>query len=201
MIADTDVRPPGDQAGTANPAENVDRIREILFGSRMREYTQRFLQIEERLAREAAELKAEVGRRLESADARSRQETDSLADRLNAERGERAESTDRISRELSDSVRLLDRRVRQTSDQIARDLRELRQFTLERHKSLSDEVTQALAAQRTLESRRMDEMRASAVSRFDLADLLTELALRLRGEFHVPGEGNSADGGEDKRGS
>ena len=66
MIAETAVPPPGDQAAAPNPAENVDRIREILFGSRMREYAQQFLQMEDRLARETAELKAEFGRRMES---------------------------------------------------------------------------------------------------------------------------------------
>src|SRR5260370_21342581 len=97
MIAETAVPPPGDQTTTPNPAENVDRIREILFGSRMREYSQRFLEMEERLVRETAELKAEFGRRVESLEARSLQELDSLADRLVTERSDRAESEGRIS--------------------------------------------------------------------------------------------------------
>jgi hypothetical protein len=201
MIAESDLRTPTDQTTTPNPTENVDRIRDIIFGSRMREYAQRFQQIEEQLARESADLKGEFGRRLESVEARNRQETDSLTDRLNTERTERAESTERISRELNDSVRLLDRRLRQFDEQMAKDLRELRQLTLDHHKSLSNELTQALAAQVALEGRRSDELRASAVNRFDLADLLAELALRLRGEFHAPGEGNSVNGGEDKRGA
>ena len=201
MIAETDQRPPGDQTATPNPTENVDRIRDIIFGSRMREYAQRFQQIEERLAQQSADLKAEFGSRLESVEAHSRQESDSLTDRLNTERGERAESTDRISRELNDSLRQMDRRLRQIDEQLAKDLRELRQFTLDRHKSLSDEMKKALGTHATLEGRRLDELREHAANRFDLADLLTELALRLRGEFRIPGEGNSADAAEDKRGS
>ena len=50
MIAETAVPPPGDQAAAPNPAENVERIREILFGSRMREYAQQFLQFGKRPA-------------------------------------------------------------------------------------------------------------------------------------------------------
>jgi len=198
MITETEVRPPGDQTTTPNPAENVDRIREILFGSRMREYAQRFLQIEERLVRETADLKAEYGRRLESLEAQNRQESASLMGRLNTERRERAESAERISRELSESVKSLDRRLRYTDEQVSKDVRELRQLMFDRHRSLSDELTRSLATQGTLQNRRIDELQAHALDRFELADLLTELALRLRGEFRIPGEGNSADAGEDK---
>ena len=196
MIAETDVRPPSDQ--TQDSAGNVDRIRDILFGSRMREYAQRFQQIEERLAHESAELKAEWGRRLESVEAHRRQESDALTDRLNTERTERAESLERAFRELNDSLRLLDRRLRQAEEQVAKDLRDLRQFALDHQRSLSEELTQSLSAQGTAHCRRMDEFQSSSVNRFDLADLLTEWALRLRGEFRVPGEGTSADGGEGK---
>ena len=123
-----------------------------------------------------------------STETHSRQQSDSLADRLNAERTERAESVDRVTRELSDSVRLLDRRLRQTDEQTAKELRELSQSMLDRHRSLSDEVTQAMGALGASQNRRVEELRASAVDRFALADLLAEVALRLRGEFRIPEE-------------
>ncbi len=198
MIAETAVPPVGDQTAAPNPAENVDRIREILFGSRMREYAQQFRQIEDRLVRETAELKAEFGRQLESLEASNRQVLDSLSDRLNAERDDRAESQERISRELSDSIKSLDRRQRISDDGAARDLREIRQSTIDRHLSLSEELRQAIAASGLLHGRRLEEVRANALDRFALADLLAELALRIRGDLHIAGEGNSTDAGADK---
>jgi hypothetical protein len=198
MIAEPPVHPAAGQTATPNPAENVDRIREILFGSQMREFAQRFLQIEERLTRETGELKAEFGRRLESSEAHHQQQVASLADRLNAERTERAEAVDRIARELSDSVRLLDRRLRQADEQVAKDLRELSQVVLDRHRSLSDELMQSLTAANTQHSRRLEDLRTSAVDRFTLADMLTEFALRLRGELHLPGAGDSTHDGADR---
>jgi hypothetical protein len=198
MIAETDVHPPGDQTAAPESGQNVERIRDILFGSQMREYAQRFLQMEERLAQETAQLRAEFDRRMVSTETHSRQQSDSLADRLNAERTERAESVDRVTRELSDSVRLLDRRLRQTDEQTAKELRELSQSMLDRHRSLSDEVTQAMGALGASQNRRVEELRASAVDRFALADLLAEVALRLRGEFRIPEEGDSPNAGADK---
>jgi DNA anti-recombination protein RmuC len=198
MIAEVPVESPGGQTITPNPAENVDRIREILFGPQMREYAQRFLQIEERLSHETGELKAEIGRRLESTEAHSQQQSDSLADRLNTERTERAETVERIFREISDSFRLLDRRLRQADEQVSKDLRELSQLVLDRHRSLSDQLTQSLNNAGALHNRRLDELRATVIDRFTLADLLAEFALRLRGEFRIPGEKDSPHAGADR---
>jgi hypothetical protein len=197
MIAETVVPPPGEQAAGSNPSENVDRIREILFGSRMREYAQHFLQIEDRLARETAGLKAELDRRFESQGAQNRQALDALSDRLTRERDERTESEERISREFGDSIRSLDRRQRQADDSVAKELRELRQSIIERHLSLSDDLRKSLEAAATLYGRRHEELRANAVDRLAFADLLAELALRIRGDRRLPGEGNSIDAGAD----
>src|SRR5215510_8427023 len=105
------------------PGENVDRIRDILFGAQMREYAQRFRQLEERIARETGELKAEVRRHLEFVESHTRQETEALAERLGSERSERAESAERISRELSEAVKSLEERLRQSDDQVSKELR------------------------------------------------------------------------------
>jgi uncharacterized protein with von Willebrand factor type A (vWA) domain len=188
---------PGSQTGVPGPTENVDRIREILFGSQMREYGQRFVQLEEKLIRETGELKAEVRRRLDSLETLMRQEVEALANRLGTERTERTESGDRISREFNEQVRSLERRFNQSEEQVSKDLRELRQVTVERNRSLTEELTEAIANAEKLQNRRLEELRASAVDRFALANFLTELGLRVRGEFHVTGIGDSADAGAD----
>jgi hypothetical protein len=189
---------PGSHAGVPGPTENVDRIREILFGSQMREYGQRFVQLEERLVKETGELKAEVRRRLDSLEAYVRQEVEALANRLSAERGERTESGERLAREFGEMIKSIERRLTQSDEQVSKNLRELRQLILERTRSLTEELTQTITNADTLQARRHEELRASTVDRFALASFLTELGLRIRGEFHVPGVGDSADAGADR---
>lgn len=168
-------------------SENVDRIREILFGSQMREYEQRFKQLEERLFRETGELKTEVRRRLESLETYVKQEVEALSNRLKSERNERTEMVDRISREADGAVRAVERRLVQSDEQVSKDMRDLRQLVLERHRNLSDELTQCISKLEMLQSRRLEELRGSAVDRMALASLLTEVALRIRGESLVSG--------------
>jgi hypothetical protein len=177
--------PPAHNHHPIGPSENVDRIREIIFGTQMREYGQRFAQLEERLLRETGELKTEVRRRLDSLEAYTRQEVEALSKRLGAERNERVEATDRLSRDAADSNRSFERRLSQSDEQVSNDMRELRQLLLDRHRALSDELTQCLSKLELLQNRRLDELRGNAVDRVALASLLGEVALRIQGESLV----------------
>ena len=186
------------QVGARSPTENVDRIREILFGSQMREYGQRFAQIEERLLHETGELKADVRCRLDSLEAYTKQELSQLSERLGTERTERTESAARISQDLTDSVKSLEKRLMQAEDRAGRDLREFRQLTFDHLKGLLDDLTQRIGTLQESQNRRIDEMSSTTVDRLAFANLLSELALRIRGEFAVQGMGDSTDAGENR---
>jgi hypothetical protein len=47
----------------------------------------------------------------------------------------------------------------------------------------------------SLQNRHTEELRASTIDRFALANLLTEVAMRIRNEFGVIGLGEACDGG------
>ena len=53
-------------AGVVDEAGKVDRIRDILFGPQMRDYDSRFQKLEERLTREAGELRGELQHQLQA---------------------------------------------------------------------------------------------------------------------------------------
>src|SRR5271157_4356339 len=97
-------KPSGVEAAVAETAEasgaSVDKIRDILFGSQIKNYESRFARLEETLARETAELKETMRRRFESVEGFFRKEADSLSVRLKAEREERTETLKNIAREL-----------------------------------------------------------------------------------------------------
>ncbi len=195
---ETDAQPknaPAVQTGIPGPAENVDRIREILFGSQMRGYEQRFSQLEERLLRETSELKSEFRRRLDSLEGYTRQEIACLSDRQKTERAERTEAVDRILRDLGEATRGLERRLAESSEQASKDLRELRHFMMDQHRNLSDELTQCVGKMEILQNHRLEELRTDTMDRLALANLLGEVALRIRGEFRVPGIEDAAHAG------
>ena len=71
---------------SAPEAASVDKIRDIIFGSQIKNYEARFLRLEENLNRETAELKETMRRRFESIEAFFKSESEALAARLRSER-------------------------------------------------------------------------------------------------------------------
>ena len=69
---------PNQTNGTLDESQNVDRIRNILFGSQMRDYDGRFQRLEERLVRDAAEVRSDLQKRLEALEAFMKGEVESL---------------------------------------------------------------------------------------------------------------------------
>ncbi|MDB6154653.1 MAG: hypothetical protein JWL90_3106, partial [Chthoniobacteraceae bacterium] len=68
--------------GGIDESGNVDRIRNILFGSQMRDYDGRFQRLEEKLVRDAAELRVDLQKRIEGLEEFIKSEVESLATRL-----------------------------------------------------------------------------------------------------------------------
>ena len=120
-------------------AGNVDKIRDILFGSQMRDYEKKFIRLEERLGKESAELREDMKRRFASLETFIKNEVDALSDRLKTEQSERAESGKELARELKDTNKAWEKKTGQMDDQSAKAQRELRQHILEESKRLADD--------------------------------------------------------------
>ena len=120
------------QEATIAVSENVEKIRDILFGSNIREYDRRFSQMEAKIAGEGAEIREDVRRRLVSLEAYLKQEIASLTERLGAERTDRAEADEKSTCDLSDMAKSADRRHRALVDQSGRVQQELNQEIVNR---------------------------------------------------------------------
>src|SRR5579863_8969892 len=81
-------------------AGNVDKIRDILFGSQMRDYETRFARLEEALVKETAEIRESHRRRLDQLEQHIKHEFEALEARIKSERDERSDTSSQHSREL-----------------------------------------------------------------------------------------------------
>jgi DNA anti-recombination protein RmuC len=167
-------------------AGNVDKIRDILFGSQMRDYEKKFLRLEERLGKEAAELREDMKRRFASLETFIKNEVDALSDRLKAEQAERAESAKELTRDLKDSHKAWEKRAGQMDDQSAKAQRELRQHILEESRRLGEDIEARHKSVTTALQREAQELRSLLTDRLALADLFAEVSLRLKNEFKMP---------------
>ena len=175
------------QNGNVDETGNVDRIRNILFGSQMRDYDGRFQKLEERLAREAGELRGELQRHLQALEAFMKGESESMSNRLKAEQSERGQAVERLAHEMTETAKGLELKINNLDSQAAKDIRDLREQLLEQSKALSAEMKDKHDQMKGHLDREAGQIRDAMTGREALAEMLTEVALRLKNEFRVPG--------------
>ncbi len=173
--------------GHIEESGNVDRIRDILFGSQMRDYDGRFQRLEERLVREAGELRSDVQKRLETLEGFIKSETESMLNRLKNEQAERGHAVERLVRDLAETARSFEMKLGMLDDQTGRDLRDLRQQLLEQSKALTADIKDKHEQIKAGLNSEAQQIRGAMTGRESLAEMFNEVALRLKGEFRVPG--------------
>ncbi len=174
------------EAAIAASTGNVDKIRDILFGSNMRDYDQRFARLEDRLLQEAAELREEIKRRFAALENYVKGEVNSLHDDLKAARAERVETDREIVREQKEINKAVEKRELQIEEAASKAIRDVRQQLLEEAKRLTNEIEEKHKDISGRLSRDSAEQRDRATDRRSLADLFDLMAVRLRDEEEAP---------------
>ena len=121
-------------------AGNLDKVRDILFGAQVRDADRRFAKLEERFAKETADLKEDVRKRLGVLEQFVKHEVESLAERLKDEHDARTDADKDLSRELRDAQKANEKKFGQIDDHVGKVQRELRQQLLETQQKISDEI-------------------------------------------------------------
>jgi hypothetical protein len=165
---------------------NIDQIRDIIFGAHLREFTSRLdkseadiaavqQEVSDRLSELKSVLAIELRAAVESIDKRLK----TISATTQEESADLRQQFDRINRKFTNSIETLDETVEaqrvalrdelaQTRDSLQSETRELRSLVLEeldRHFSI---------------------LREDKISKDDMAELLFELGMRLKGSEFVP---------------
>ncbi len=165
---------------------NIDKIRDILFGSQSRDFERRFSRMEERLSNDISEMRDDVRKRLESLEEYIKSEVKSLTERLGGEQNSRADAVKSLSDDLKDLSHNFDKKVTNLNDQSAKSESEFRQQMLAQSRSLSDEIQKKHSESQTSLNREAEKIRDEKTDRTALAELFTEMAMRLTGDFNLP---------------
>jgi hypothetical protein len=166
---------------------NVDKIRDILFGSQMRDYETRFAGLEEALLKETAEIRESNRRRFDQLENYIKAEFEAVQTRFKSERDDRSDMGSQQSRELKEVSEALSRRLRDLDDRSAAVERDLRAQLLNQSKDLGDQLRARHDEIANLLEKRFQELRHGKTDRAALATLFTEVALRLSDQFEIPG--------------
>lgn len=174
-------------AGDLASGGNLDKIRDILFGTQMRDMDKHFARLEERLQKDIAELKEETRGRYESLEVFLKKEMESVSEQLKAEQNTRHAALQALVQDLKETAKTFEQRTQQVEEHIVKTQRELRQHILDQSRTLRDEFWDRYRELSETTDRGMQELRAEKTDRATLAVLLTELAMRLGNEYLLPG--------------
>jgi archaellum component FlaC len=180
-----------DRNGETEESAKIDRIRDVLFGSQVRDYDNRLQRLDERLAKEAAEARADLQKRLEALENALKGEVESVSNHLNAERLERRVAIEKLARGLAETARALDLKLRKLDEQAAREIHNLRRQLVEQSKLLNEEIQETAEKQEQMQAdlnRDTAQIRGAMTGREAMAEMLSEVALRRRQRngFHPP---------------
>jgi molybdopterin converting factor small subunit len=160
-------------------SNNLDKVREILFGNQVREVEKRFARLEERLVKEFTDVRDETRKRLDALEIYLKKEVDSLTERLKNEQTERNAAVQTLSEEHRNIAISLEKKFAQFDEKTTNSQRDLREQILNQSKSLQDDLRQKYEEILALLEREAQELRRDKIDSSKLAALFTDLAIRL----------------------
>ncbi|MGB3200381.1 MAG: hypothetical protein WBA99_05740 [Nodosilinea sp.] len=172
---------------------NIDQIRDILFGSQLRDHNSRLEQIESNLSGfqqeirdRTEEVKQVLTTELQASVEGLEKKLKSLALKDNEEKVDLRQQLDLLSKRLSSNVQRLDETVDEQTSSLRDD------FLANREKLQEDILTLRNQIYEELE-RRVSALTDTKIAKEDMAEMLFELGLRLKGTEFVPQLRQAAD--------
>ncbi|HEY9810781.1 MAG TPA: hypothetical protein V6D13_15740 [Halomicronema sp.] len=172
---------------------NIDQIRDILFGSLLREYGSRFEKIESDIALlqqemhdYASQVKSVLSTELRAAIESFEKRLKSLSLSSQEETADLRQQVDRVNRKFTTTIESLDESVDKQINLMREEFYNSRERLQEDVRSLRNQVFDELNG-------RLSVMREAKVSRDDMAEILFELGMKLKGTEFVPELKQAAD--------
>lgn len=172
---------------------NIDQIRDILFGSQLRDYNTRLEQVEttvsvlqQEIRDRTDELKQSMFKEIQVAVDALDKKIKSLTLKDNEEKVDIRQQLDRLSKRLSANVTTLDETIDKQTSTLRDDLTTSREKLQGDILDLRNQIFEEL-------DKRIANLTQSKIARADMAEILFEVGLRLKGSEFVPELKEAAD--------
>ncbi|MDR0310413.1 MAG: hypothetical protein LBJ21_02385 [Acidobacteriota bacterium] len=173
---------------------SMNQVRDLLFGTQLRDIETRFQRQEARFQREVADAKEALKARLDSLENFMRSETASLVHRINTEAAERdaalkteqrerAEAFNTLAGNIAAAEKTLERRIAALSSTLDNAEQEIRKLMQSETNSLNNKIDEKYAAALNVISETASQIRHDMVNRSTLSNMFTEMAVKLSNQW------------------
>ncbi len=169
-------------AGMDDGGQNLNKVRDILFGADMRTIEERLTFLEQRLTDEASRIREDADQRFERLESALRQELAAVGDQLQAERSERTDEAAALAKQLKDAADALDHRIGSLDERLTTRGESLGKQLRDESHTLAEQLRQTSEQMTARIDRELSEIRTSKPNTAVLAALFADLTERLRDE-------------------
>lgn len=178
------------QAANAEPADKMEQIRELMFGGTVRDFDRRMKELGERLEADAARISADYEARIAALENSITPLIEKLVQQLRQESAARQDALADLDTRVGQSLRTQRNEINAVLQQ-HEDQAEAAEARARDALAASEQKTQAALQQlRDALASARTELGGEKLAREDLADLMAEVSLRLRGAQDVVAAGN-----------
>ncbi len=193
------------QSGAPNPTgDSLEKVRDILFGTQQRDNDRRFGQLEERLTADLQAMRDDARKRLETLEQYAKAEIAGVVERLKTEQqratqsikdltAQHKEDLKNIDRAHTDAIRQmdkshtdtmkdLDKRLKTADDASEKRDGQMRTEMLDQSSNLRDELQRSRVEITSMLKASANELHDTKADRALIAELFSEMALRLASE-------------------
>lgn len=175
-----------DDADVLNSGENVDKIRDILFGGQMRDYDKRFNELDQRIAREQKKLKTELESRFTKFENYVKSALEKLTEKDKLERSERLNASKSLTDQINSVSKDLTASVDKLDESMSQECMEIREELLKESREFESGISDLHTILQNYVDTADKQLDAAKVSREELSAYLSEVALRLNKDFKLP---------------
>ena len=171
-----------DASNDLNEQDNVDKIRDILFGNQMRDFDRKFSQLEERIASDFAAMRKENANQMDSLQAYVDSEVEILTSKLSSEEKSRIDEISELDDSLKKSVKQIEQKIAETIKTIDKQSREINQKLLKQSQDFNNDLSSQMEQTRKRMDDYRQELSQGKVDKSVLAEMLNNLAMQLNQE-------------------
>ena len=175
---------------------SMNQVRDLLFGTQLRDLETRFQRQEARFQREINDAREALKARLDSLENFMRSETASLVHRINteaserdaalkAEQRERTDTFNKLAGNITAAENALDRRLAALSGTLDNIEQEIRKLMQSETNSLNNKIDEKYTAALNVISEAASEIRQDMVYRSTLSSMFTEMAVKMSNQWHA----------------
>ncbi|MDH3534448.1 MAG: hypothetical protein OER87_01715 [Gammaproteobacteria bacterium] len=162
--------------------DNVDKIRDILFGNQMRDFDRKFSLLEKNLSDDLAAIRKESSLQIESLKSFIESEIEILGSKLLGEEKSRIEKMDGLDASVNNNVKQLDKKIGDLVKSMDKSSREINQKILKQSQGFSKEISDQIIEIRERMERDRVALSSAKVDKLTLSEVLNSLAIQINSD-------------------